>query len=125
MARAYSTDLRERVVDYVECGGSRKDACRIYKVSLRTLSNWIKRFRDTGDVSASRLGSRPWKLNHEEVIKYIDAHPDSSLKSIASYFDTTTSTIFYICKKYKYTRKKNTLYVERNEEVRQRYLSLD
>ena len=107
MARSYSTDLRERVVDYIKSGGSRKDACRIFNVSLRTLSNWLKRLRDTGNVLPSKLGSRPWKLDHDEVIKYIDPNPESTLKSIASHFDTTSSTIFYICKKYKYTRKKN------------------
>ena len=40
---AYSHDLRIKALDYIEKGGSKEDASRIFGITLRTLFNWIKR----------------------------------------------------------------------------------
>jgi transposase len=107
MARAYSTDLRERAVSYIHEGGSRKDAVRIFKISYRTLSAWLRQLKEEGTLSPKPKGSRPWKLDHEAVVDYVKEHNDSTLEEIASHFDTHVSVIDYILKKYKVTRKKN------------------
>src|SRR5271157_3067142 len=48
MARAYSPDMRERVIARVESGGSRREAAEYYDVSASTAVNWVKCFRETG-----------------------------------------------------------------------------
>ncbi|MDE5119190.1 MAG: IS630 transposase-related protein, partial [Trichodesmium sp. St19_bin1] len=40
---SYSKDLRTRVIDYIENGGSILSAARIYKVGRSTIYRWLAR----------------------------------------------------------------------------------
>ena len=42
MIMAYSTDLRKRVLDFVNTGGSKAEAERTFGVSRRTIYNWLE-----------------------------------------------------------------------------------
>jgi putative transposase len=55
MARAYSMDLRERVVAAVSGGLSRRQAAARFGVSYSVAIYWLKRLRETGSVA-------PWLL---------------------------------------------------------------
>ena len=48
MARAYSADMRERVIARVESSASRHEAAEHYEVSASTAVIWVKCFRETG-----------------------------------------------------------------------------
>jgi len=64
MARPLSIDLRERVVEAVECGGlsCRRAAVR-FGVGVSTAIAWVARFRETGSVAPGQMGGhRPKKL---------------------------------------------------------------
>jgi transposase len=51
--KAYSQDLRERVIAAVETGAqSRPELAETFKVSESTIDKWTKRWRDTGSVAA-------------------------------------------------------------------------
>jgi putative transposase len=65
MARAYSRDLRERVVGSVEREGlSRRQAASRYGVGISTVIKWVRRFRETGDVAPGKMGgNRPKKIS--------------------------------------------------------------
>lgn len=57
MSRAYSNDLRRRVVHaVVQEGMSASAASRRFGVARSTAILWLQRYRKTGDVSASRIG---------------------------------------------------------------------
>jgi transposase len=107
MARAYSIDLRERVVGYVLGGGDREDACSIFRIGTATLQRWISQSNQTGNLSPKRLGSRPWKLDHDAIVKYVENNGDSTLQEIADHFKTGKSAIDYVLNKRGITRKKN------------------
>jgi putative transposase len=63
MARPYSTDLRERVVAAVACGGrSCREAAAQFGVGVSTAIRWVARQRRTGSVAAGRMGGRRPKL---------------------------------------------------------------
>jgi len=64
MARPYSKDLRERVVQAVEQDGlSRRQAADRYGVGIKTAIDWVKRFRETGSLAAKPMGGcRPKKI---------------------------------------------------------------
>jgi transposase len=51
MARAYSADMRQRVIDRVESGASRREAAE-YEVIPSTAVIWVKCFRETGRCAA-------------------------------------------------------------------------
>ena len=56
MPRAYSADMRERVIARVESGASRREAAEHYDVSASTAVIWVKCFRETGRCAAKPRG---------------------------------------------------------------------
>lgn len=58
MVRAYSLDLRERVVAAVAAGESCRKVAKTFKVSVASVVKWSQRFRATGSPAAKRMGSR-------------------------------------------------------------------
>src|SRR5215204_7476503 len=64
MGRAYSIDLRERVVAAVaEEGLSRRQAAARFGVSDSTAINWLKRVATTGSVAPGQIGGhKPKKI---------------------------------------------------------------
>lgn len=64
MSKAYSMDLRERVVCAVGVEGlSRREAAARFGVAPSTAVNWLKRVAGTGSVAPGRLGGhKPRKI---------------------------------------------------------------
>jgi putative transposase len=64
MGKAYSIDLRERVVRAVEEKGlSRRQAAAHFGVSYSAAIDWVARYRRTGSVALDRVGGhRPKKI---------------------------------------------------------------
>jgi len=66
MARAYSLDLRERVVAAVAAGASCRAVAATFKVSVASVVKWSQRFRATGSAAAHKVGGRrPFALASE------------------------------------------------------------
>src|SRR3954453_19607487 len=59
--RAYSMDLRERIVATVDAGMTQSQAAERFQVSLRTVERYLSRRRATGSlaVTAQRHGPEP------------------------------------------------------------------
>ena len=88
MARAYSQDLRDRVIDAVESEGlSRRAAARRFGVSPASAIKWLQRFHRTGQrESAGTGGHRPSKVQPERawLLAVIAAQPDITLAALAA-----------------------------------------
>ena len=88
MARAYSQDLRDRVIDAVESEGlSRRAAARRFGVSAAAAIKWLQRFQRTGKRgSAGTGGHRPSKIQPHRawVVAVVAAQPDSTLAALAA-----------------------------------------
>jgi transposase len=72
MAKAYSQDLRERVLDAVENGGmSRRGAADRFGVSEASAVKWVERLERTGLRTAARMGGyKPRKLEpHRDFLE--------------------------------------------------------
>src|SRR5713226_7351276 len=52
MPRAYSQDLRERVIGAVEAGASCREAAAVFEVSPSSAIRWVALWRRTGTVAA-------------------------------------------------------------------------
>jgi putative transposase len=67
MAKPYSIDLRERVVEAVERNGlSRRRAAARFGVSYSVAIEWGRRFRETGSVAPGQMGGhKPKKIAGE------------------------------------------------------------
>jgi putative transposase len=69
MARAYSIDLRLRVVAAVTEGGlSRRQAAAHFGVAVSTAVKWVDRWQETGSAAAGKMGGhKPKKIRGEHA----------------------------------------------------------
>ena len=86
MPRAYSADMRVRVIARVEGGGSRREAAEHYDVSASTAVIWVKCFRETGRCAAKPRGgsTSPMEEHAEFLLALVDAQPDLTLDEVVS-----------------------------------------
>ena len=86
MPRAYSQDLRDRVIDAVLAGGeSRRSAARRFGVSESSAVKWVERLERLGDRRSGRMGGyRRSKLepHREWLLAAIAAEPDLTLAAL-------------------------------------------
>ena len=85
MPRAYSLDLRERLIDAVEAGSSARAAARRLQVSASTAVKWVQRKRETGSVEAKPMhGHPPAKLlpHKDRLLRLVADEPDLTLRQI-------------------------------------------
>ena len=85
MARAYSLDLRERVVAAVAAGESCRAVARMFKVSVASVVKWSQRFRATGSAAAKRMGGRRGLRltpQREWLLSRLAAAPDLTLRAL-------------------------------------------
>lgn len=85
MARAYSLDLRQRVVGAVEAGGSCRSVAATFGVSVASVVKWSQRLRATGSVAAWPMGGRkPYSLAPERdwILSRVAAKSDLTLHSL-------------------------------------------
>ena len=108
MKPGYSIDLRERVVAYVEQGGSKAAAVALFQVSRRSIYYGLQRKRETGKLLPKAL--KPYKvrkLDKTQLAKFVEICPDATLQETADHFGVWPSTVWYALKRLKITRKKN------------------
>lgn len=78
MARAYSLDLRERVVAFVVSGQTVRAASATFGVSVASAVKWMQRLRATGSAAAKPMGGkRPFLLEAERnwLLARLDEKP--------------------------------------------------
>jgi transposase len=103
----YSLDLRKKALEYIEKGGSKMEASRIFGVSPPTIFNWIKRKNARNLAPSKTKKRRPYKIDRAKLKEYIDQNPDSYLREIAEVFGTSINAVFKACKELRITLKKN------------------
>jgi transposase len=87
MPRAYSQDLRDRVIDAVLRGGeSRRSASRRFGVSEASAIKWLQRYERVGDRRCAGTGGhRPSKVKPERawLLATIASEPDITLAALS------------------------------------------
>ena len=81
MARAYSQDVRDRVIDTALSGVPARHAAARFRVGIATAIVWVRRARESGERTARRQGQRRRSK--------LDAHRDFLLDLIATSPDMT------------------------------------
>lgn len=81
MARAYSQDLRERVVAAVEAGATRQAAGDRFGVSDSSAIRWVQRWRGSGEFAAKRHGggTSPLEEHAAVLLALVAEEPDLTL----------------------------------------------
>lgn len=87
MARAYSCDLRERVMAAIDAGGRAEEIGPMYRVSARCIYHWIRLRKETGGLSprSGRRGPKPKLAEHlPRLLELVAEHPDGTLEELRS-----------------------------------------
>jgi transposase len=98
MGRAYSLDLRERVVAAVGAGESCRSVAATFKVSVASVVKWSQRFRRTGSAAARPMGgNRPYVLACERdwLLKRLGEQPDITLRALLAELAERGITVSY------------------------------
>lgn len=84
MPISYSSDLRERVIEAVEVGASRREAAERFDVSVSSAIRWLQSWRkDRICAPKPRGGSRSALEAHaEEILALVDEQPDWTLDEL-------------------------------------------
>ncbi len=87
MARAYSLDLRERVVAAVAAGESCRKVATVFQVSVASVVKWSQRSRATGSAAAHPMGgNRPYALagQRDWLLSRLADQPDLTLRALVA-----------------------------------------
>jgi transposase len=86
--KAYSVDLRERVLAAFDRGMPRAEVVRTFQVSLASIKRWLAARRNTGDFSPQRPNGGSdatiTQDHHEQLRAQVAAFPDATLAEHAS-----------------------------------------
>jgi transposase len=84
MPKAYSGDMRERLIAEVESGASRREAAEEFEVSASTAIIWVRCFRETGRCAAKPRGGSisPLEKHADFLLGLIEMQPDLTLDEV-------------------------------------------
>lgn len=137
--RAYSLDLRERIVRAVDQGYKRADIVKLFGVSLATIKRYLQRRRETGQVARKLIPGRPPPKSaplRAGIVVQLEEYADATLEMHCQLWEQThgvrvsPSTMSRVIRQVGWTCKKKTLgATERNEDARaawrEQYKELD
>ena len=86
MPKSLSGDLRERVIEAVQAGASRREAAERFEISASAAAKWLQRWRDHGVcVAKPRGGSRSILEDHaERILALVGEQPDRTLDELVA-----------------------------------------
>jgi transposase len=86
MTRAYSMDLRKRVVDAVLSGLTVREAASRFGVGVSTVVKWYQRQRATGSVAPKKVGGHRRPVLREQarifIVRRIAEKPDLTVRAL-------------------------------------------
>ena len=113
--KAYSQDLRQRVLDAVDAGTPRGEIVRQFQVSLATLKRLLQQRRAEGHVQPKPIPGPSFSIppeQHAALLAQLQAQPDATLEQHCQGWQQTqqvtvsTSTMSRALRRVGWTRKK-------------------
>jgi len=101
MPKPCSMELRERVVEAVESGASRREAAEWFDVSPSSAIKWMQRRQETGSIAAKPSGGS---------ISPLEAHADVLLALIAEQPDLTLDEVVAAMRKRRITGSRSAVW---------------
>jgi transposase len=84
--RSYSSDIRERVIEAVEAGASRREAAEAFGISVASAIKWVQRWRKEGSAAAKPRGgsSSPLEKFADKILAVSAEQPDLTLDEMVA-----------------------------------------
>jgi transposase len=107
--RAYSEDLRQRIVRAVVEGGlSQPEVARRFAVGLRTVERYVRQWRTTGDLAARHSPGAPPAVgprDYPALIAQLAADPDARLVDHCARWERERGTKVSVATMQRLTRR--------------------
>jgi transposase len=86
MTKAYSQDLRERVVEAVQSGASRYEAAERFEISVSSAVRWVQRHNKTGHCAPKPRGGSvsPLEEHAERLLVLVAERSDLTLNEVVA-----------------------------------------
>ncbi|WP_306299842.1 MULTISPECIES: IS630 transposase-related protein [unclassified Streptococcus] len=104
---AYDLDFRNRVLEYVTAGHSKKATCALFGISTNTLYVWEKQLSEQGHLERKKRVAKSRKIPLEQLEAYVQQHPDAFLRELAEHFNCRISSVWAALKQLAITLKKD------------------
>ncbi len=110
--RAYSQDLRDRVIESYKTGKySKRWLSKFFKLAYQTVFDWVKKYEQTGEYQSRQhcqTGRQARFADREKVLEFLSRNPDAQgidmRHSLAP--ELPMSTFYDTLKRMKVTYKK-------------------
>lgn len=113
--KAYSTDLRERVIRVAKQGMPQAEIAKMFAISLSSIKRYLKQWRETATLEAKPIPGRPSKKLEPlqaDLSQMLAADPDATLEQHCQTWEhmhgikVSISTMSRAIKRLDWTRKK-------------------
>lgn len=113
--KAYSDDLRERIVLAADHGMARRELVATFRVSLATIKRYLKQRRDSGHLHPKRRPGRPAQKGaalDAALTRQLTTYPDATLMAHCQHWaaatgvQVSTATMSRAIARLGWTRKK-------------------
>jgi transposase len=126
MAKAYSYDLRQKVINATQLDGMKKsEAAQVFQFSRNTINLWLKRQEETGDYQAKT--TRPHRTSSKitdwsRFAEFAKQHGGKTQEQMAQLWEEqiSTRTISRALHKLGLSRKKRPMAIENGMSTNER-----
>ena len=105
MAKAYSEDLREKVLSHIMSGCSKREAAKVFNIGEATVYRWLDLHKQ-GDIKPKKRTNYTRQVDEKKLREYVENNPDHTLKQIAEALGLKFQNVGKWLKRLKITRKK-------------------
>ena len=103
---AYPVKLREKALEALRNGHSKKEVTEMFGLGTNTLKSWEKLEEETGTLENRPHDRKPRKIDREALLKYCEENPFATHIEAAIYFSCDERGIRHAKKALGITRKK-------------------
>jgi transposase len=115
MPRAYSQDLRGRVIEAVRGGASRREAAERFEISPSSAVKWLQHWEETGSTARKPTGGSisPLEEHADLVFELVEQQPDLTLIEVVAALRkrrvvTSRSSVWRFFERHRLTFKKKS-----------------
>jgi transposase len=109
MVMAYSEDLKQRVLAYIQAGASKIEASKVFCVSRATIYIWLGQPADHQRRKPGPKAGIGRKIDRAKLAELIQEHPDLLQRDMAQIMGVSTSGIAHALNALKITHKKKSV----------------
>src|SRR5271169_3227707 len=103
--KAYALDLRERVVKFIQSGGSKVEAARRFDLGRSTVYRYLDAVQ-AGTLAPKKSWGRWRKLDPQKLQVHVQKHPDATLKELQTVFGVSHHAVWVRLRQLGFTLKK-------------------